>query len=63
MYEYSRFLFCFRENNLTPLARVVEYSDAAVNPVDWPVAPAKGIQELLDRAGKLIACFTSFVSL
>ena len=48
---------------MTPLARVVEYSDAAVNPVDWPVAPAKGIQELLDRAGKLIACFTSFVSL
>jgi len=40
-----------RENNLTPLARVVEYSDAAVNPVDWPVAPAKGIQELLNRAG------------
>ena len=34
------------------MARVVEYSDAAVNPVDWPVAPAKGIQELLNRAGK-----------
>ena len=41
---------------MTPLARIVEYSDAAVNPVDWPVAPAKGIQELLQRAGKFRLC-------
>jgi len=40
-----------KENNLKPLARIVAFSDAAVNPVDWPIAPAKGIQELLIRAG------------
>ncbi|XP_023331190.1 acetyl-CoA acetyltransferase, mitochondrial [Eurytemora carolleeae] len=38
-------------HNLKPLARVIAYSDSAVNPVDWPVAPAKGIQDLLNRAG------------
>jgi len=40
-----------RENNLKPLARVVAYSDAALSPVDWPVAPALGIKDLLKRAG------------
>ena len=52
--EYaSIYNYClhFREHNLTPLARIVAYSDAALDPVDWPVAPATGIQELLKRAG------------
>jgi len=40
-----------KEHNLQPLARVVAYSDAAVSPVDWPVAPVVGIKELLKRAG------------
>lgn len=36
---------------LTPLARIVGAGDAAVEPVDWPVAPAKGVTELLTRHG------------
>ena len=34
---------------LKPLARIVGYGDAAVEPVDWPVAPALGVQQMLDR--------------
>ena len=34
---------------LKPLARVLGYSDAAVQPTDWPVAPAVGVKQLLDR--------------
>jgi len=37
---------------LTPIARIVGYSDAAVEPTDWPIAPAKGVKELL-RAHEL----------
>jgi len=40
-----------KQHNLTPLARVVAYSDVAMDPVDWPVAPALGINNLLARAG------------
>lgn len=40
-----------KQLGLEPLARVVGYGDAAVEPVDWPVAPAKGVQELLARHG------------
>jgi len=36
---------------LKPLARIVGYGDAAVEPVDWPVAPALGVQQMLDRHG------------
>ena len=34
---------------LKPLARIVGYGDAAVEPVDWPVAPALGVQQMLQR--------------
>ena len=34
---------------LRPLARILGYGDAAVEPVDWPVAPALGVRQLLDR--------------
>ena len=34
---------------LKPLARIVGYGDAAVEPVDWPVAPALGVQQMLER--------------
>ena len=34
---------------LKPLARIVGYGDAAVEPVDWPVAPALGVKQMLDR--------------
>ena len=43
------------------MARIVAFSDAAVNPVDWPIAPAKGIQELLIRAGSVLNVFLVFV--
>ena len=46
------FKMIFRDHNLTPLARVVGYSDVAGEPVDWPTAPAGGINDLLNRAGK-----------
>jgi len=36
---------------LKPLARIVGYGDAAVEPVDWPVAPALGVKQMLDRHG------------
>jgi len=38
-------------HGLTPLARIVGYSDAAANPTDWPTAPALGVKQLLDRQG------------
>ena len=34
---------------VSPLARIVDYGDAAVEPTDWPVAPALGVQQLLQR--------------
>ena len=34
---------------LPPLAKVVGYSDAALKPTDWPVAPAVGVKQLLDN--------------
>lgn len=36
---------------LTPVARVVGWGDAAVEPVDWPVAPALGVTQLLAAHG------------
>lgn len=36
---------------LTPLAQVLGYGDAAVEPVDWPLAPALGVKQLLARHG------------
>lgn len=39
------------QHSLTPLARVVGYSDAAAKPTDWPTAPALGVKQLLDKHG------------
>jgi acetyl-CoA C-acetyltransferase len=33
------------------LARIVSYGDAAVDPIDFPIAPAKVVPLILDRAG------------
>jgi hypothetical protein len=33
-------------------AKSLYCSDAALEPVDWPVAPTLGIQQLLERAGQ-----------
>jgi acetyl-CoA acetyltransferase len=34
-----------------PIARIVGFEDAALDPVDWPIAPAVGIKALLSRFG------------
>lgn len=33
------------------LAKVLSYADAAVDPIEFPIAPAKAIPIALDRAG------------
>ena len=38
-----------RHNISSPIAKIVGFEDAAVDPVDWPIAPAVGIQSLLSR--------------
>jgi len=35
--------------DLKPLARIVDYGDAATNPTEWPIAPAIGVKEILHR--------------
>jgi len=40
-----------KENNLTPLARVVEYSAAAVEPEDIFYAPIFAVKKLMDKMG------------
>jgi acetyl-CoA C-acetyltransferase len=39
---------------LKPLARIVSWGDAEVEPIDFCIAPAKAVQIALDRAGKKI---------
>jgi len=38
-------------NNLTPLARIVSFSDAATQPIDFTIAPALAVPIALARAG------------
>lgn len=40
-----------QKRDLKPLARIVSYADAAVEPVDFPIAPASAIPIALKRAG------------
>ncbi|XP_074840983.1 acetyl-CoA acetyltransferase, mitochondrial [Carettochelys insculpta] len=37
--------------NVTPLARIVAFADAAVDPVDFPIAPAYAVPKVLSDAG------------
>uniref|UniRef100_A0A7N6FB01 acetyl-CoA C-acetyltransferase n=1 Tax=Anabas testudineus TaxID=64144 RepID=A0A7N6FB01_ANATE len=37
--------------NVTPLARIVSFADAAVAPIDFPIAPAYAVPKVLDAAG------------
>uniref|UniRef100_A0A6I8SJQ5 acetyl-CoA C-acetyltransferase n=1 Tax=Xenopus tropicalis TaxID=8364 RepID=A0A6I8SJQ5_XENTR len=37
--------------NVTPLARIVAFADAAVDPIDFPIAPAYAVPKLLSEAG------------
>ena len=40
-----------KERGLRPLARIVAFEDAAVNPIDFAIAPAKAADRLLRKAG------------
>ncbi|TFK09928.1 transmembrane protein 255B [Platysternon megacephalum] len=37
--------------NVTPLARIVAFADAAVDPIDFPIAPAYAVPKVLSDAG------------
>jgi len=37
------------ELGVSPLARIVDWSDAALEPTQWPIAPATGVKQLLER--------------
>nr|DBA32691.1 TPA: hypothetical protein GDO54_000464 [Pyxicephalus adspersus] len=37
--------------NITPLARILAFADAAVEPIDFPIAPAYAIPKVLSAAG------------
>lgn len=38
------------ELGVTALARIIDWDDSALPPTQWPVAPAKGARQLLDRS-------------
>lgn len=40
-----------KETGATPLARIVSYADAEVDPIDFCIAPQKSGKLALDRAG------------
>ena len=44
-----------KEHNLRPLARIVGYADAETEPIDFCVAPARSIQNLLQKVGMKIS--------
>ncbi|KAJ2793063.1 Acetyl-CoA acetyltransferase, mitochondrial, partial [Coemansia guatemalensis] len=41
-------------HNITPLARIVSYADAATHPIDFPIAPSLAVPIALERAGLAI---------
>ena len=40
-----------KERGLKPLARILGYDDAAVQPIDFAIAPAKACDRLLKKTG------------
>lgn len=38
-----------KERGLKPLARIIGYDDAAVQPMDFPIAPTKAVTKLLTK--------------
>ena len=40
-----------KQFGLKPLARIVGFADASVDPVDFPIAPAYAIPKILERTG------------
>lgn len=41
-----------KKHNLKPMARIVDFGFSAIEPIDFTIAPAKAIQQLLQRTGK-----------
>jgi acetyl-CoA C-acetyltransferase len=44
-----------KSRGVKPLARIVAYADAELDPIDFPIAPAEAITKALKRAGKTLA--------
>lgn len=40
-----------KELNVTPLARIVSYADAELEPIDFCITPSTSAQRALDKAG------------
>ncbi|KAK3777009.1 hypothetical protein RRG08_008864 [Elysia crispata] len=40
-----------KEKGVKPLAKIIDFCDAASNPIDFPTAPVLAIKKLLDRCG------------
>jgi len=40
-----------QQHNVSPLARVVAFADAATLPIDFPIAPALAVPKVLEMAG------------
>jgi len=40
-----------KQYGLKPLARIVDFADASVDPVDFPIAPAYAIPKILKKTG------------
>lgn len=49
-----------KEKNLKPIARIIDFADSEINPVDFSIAPASAIQRLVKKTGieiKNVDCF------
>ena len=44
-------IFDCRYNIQNPIAKIIGFEDSALDPVDWPTAPAVGIKSMLSRFG------------
>ena len=44
---------------VSPLARIVDWDDAALAPTQWPIAPAKGAKQMLDRSVMILKLTTT----
>ena len=50
-----------KQYNLKPIARIVSYADAAGDPIDFPIAPAKAIPKALERGNQSTFYFLFFI--
>lgn len=44
-----------KRNNVTPIAEIIAFADAEVNPIDFNIAPEKAVRAALKRAGLKIS--------